>query len=399
MKAISTEPEEAKVGLKMNSLPESGAATDAPALASAEKSLDAQPSVPTPASPRAGLIDGSQKTWGEKVYNNTVYKFFGFGVNLGFSSLLTYLTLHSDWKMPLLKKKDGSGLMIKEVYGGLRDKFENSPITANLKGFSPVTEEVRKDRAKVMASALVLTLGGHIMIPIIKFFEDRKTGIVKWLDNKHYGPEAEENPEIMAAHQRVAEEIRPTLASTVLARLGSVLAVQLSARTIGIEKNLIKKGAEAVNLPIARDFNGLDRFTEEKGLLVANKLPSRISNATDKFLIKTSGGNVKPDAEHKPTALLFKYGFSDIVYTIITAVTIKPLNNWLIRHFEFLRKAPDNEIAEQKPKPAIRQAGLYSESTPETVNTVITANETPAASIRSGSHEGMLNETRALAKA
>ncbi len=346
------------------------------------------------------LIDGSKKTWGEKIYNTLVYQVFGFGVNLGFSSLLTYLTLHSKWQSPILgRKQDGTPRMVKEVYTDLRSWFERSWPTSNIKGFAEASPEVRKDRANVMSGALVLTLGGHIMIPVIKFFEDKKTSIVQWLDKKHYGANTELPEEVSAAHERIAQEIRPTLTSTALARVGSVVAVQLSARTFGIEKNLIGRAAEKINSPIGKDFRGFDKFTETKGLQAAELIPTKVATPINNFLLRTSGQEVKPNAKNPEVASLLKYGFSDIIYTIITAVSIKPMNNWLIRNFSFLRKEP-----EQTPhieKPVIRTAGLYSDTQQleQASDAQNKSTHKPSPNIQSPQYDGHVISTNQLERA
>lgn len=367
---------------------------------------------PTPTKP--SLADGSKKTWGEKVYNTLVYQVFGFGINLGVSSLLTYLTLHSNWKIPFFfKKEDGPNrtvkepYMVKELYTGLRSWLEKNWPTQNVQGlgFGEAKEATRKDRAKVMAGALVLTFGGHIMIPVIKFFEDRKTTIVEWLDKKHYSTEEIQSPEVQAAHERIAKEIRPTILSTVLARIGSVVAVQLSARTAGTEKdNFIKVGARKIGFTPLSEFPGIDQKAESIGLYTANKLPKSVVEKTDNWLIKATGGNKTPHedidsgkAEHGITGLLFKYGFSDIVYTLITAASIKPMNNWLIRNFSFLRKEP--ETAPAPAKPHIRTAGLYSDEAPETKEQPSNDADIPSKNISQLTHDGLLTSAPALQKA
>lgn len=324
------------------------------------------------------LIDGSKKTWGEKVYHNVVYRIFGFGVNLGVSSYLTYWINHSERNVPFTQSTPH------KASESLKSWFNKSWVTKNPPFMKEVLPEVRANRAKVMGNALILTMGGHILIPIVKLFEDHKTGIVKWLDEKHYGKEGVEDPGIQAAHERVAQELRPTWLSTALARIVSIGAVQISARTIGTKENFIKRIGEKGNIPYVKDYPGIDRGAEEMGAAVVEKgyLNEGLKNATNSFLVKStrSPGRITDSIgagitkTREPATMLLKYGFSDIIYTIITAAIIQPTNSWFIRNFSFLRKEPENPSGDTH-TPVVRKGVLLDATTSNS----ITVNARPAA--------------------
>lgn len=354
---------------------------------------------PTQSPPlKPSLADGSKKTWGEKVYNTVVYQVFGFGINLGVSSLLTYWVKHSQQKVWQGKTPEG-------ISESLKNWFANSILTGSKS--TPVEDPNKQGRAQAMANATILTLGGHIMIPIIKLFENNKTGIITSLDSYHYGKEGTKNPEISAAHERIANEIRPTWFSTILARVGSMLAVQGSARLFGADNNFISKAGKDYNIPLIKSYPGIESGTGNAGRVVAESfaIPQGLRKRVDASLVKLTANpaqlkdvNLKGETiDISQTGKLFKYGFSDVIYTLITAASIKPMNNWLIRNFSFLRKEP--ETAPAPVKPHIRSAGLYSDETLETKEQPSVTDGTPSKNISHLTHDGLLTSAPALQKA
>lgn len=370
---------------------------NAPPLASkAPANTNAAPTSDKP------LVDGSKKTWGERTYDNIVYKVFGFGVNLGFSSYLTYWINHSNRHVPFTQSTP------RNISENVKNWFYDSILTGSKANATRdhAGLQINKGRSSIasaMGNALILTMGGHILIPIVKIAEDKKTRIVQWLDKRHYGEDGVQAPEIQAAHDRIAEEIRPTWTSTILSRVVSMGTVQIAARTVGHENNFIKIGGKKISAPFVQEFPGIDKGAEEIGAAIVEKgyLPSSIKNATDRFLISSTKSDpmyrdkIRENEyrDRAPTTMLLKYGVSDIIYTALTASVIKPANNWFMRNFSFMRKEPEKTPTTDRP--VVRAGTTLLDRTPEIPPNVLLkeAQEnttTPDTRISEPSHNGPL---------
>lgn len=106
---------------------------------------------------------------GEKFYNWVVYSFVNYWVNLTGSVALADKVINGSWRKPF---DLAIGKVAKSVQG--------SGIIKSL--------EVAHNNSKVALETLALTGGGWLLVIPMKWMEDRKRPIVRWL-NKKFGEE------------------------------------------------------------------------------------------------------------------------------------------------------------------------------------------------------------------
>jgi hypothetical protein len=289
------------------------------------------------------LVDGSKATWGEKFFNQSVYGGAMFGANLLLSAGITYWSKHNATGEKIYKS-------IESVYRKIG--FKNSYVITSL------------------TNAFTLLMGGHVVaVTVVKPAEDKKSEIIRWLDEKHYGKDGELSPEIKAAHERIDHEMKPTWAGTFLARMGGWLAVQASAFTIGSDKsNSIQLLGKKLNNSYLEQFKGVEGYSQIAGTKIAASSPKWLARGVNKILKPVAGYN-DPLAFQRYT----EYAAMDTMYTAITAVTIKPINNWLMAHVPFFRTERKKPLPMNHIAPSPVRDEVEGEKLPETN----TANVTP----------------------
>lgn len=293
---------------------------------------DSSSATPSP-SPKA-----EKRTWGEKIFDRGVYGVAGYGVNLVLSALVSYA---------VLENKHGAN-----IAKLLREKFYKKTLRID-----------NESLVKTLTNAFTLLMGGHIVaLLMIKPAEDHKSEIVRWLDKKHYGENAELDPAIKQAHERIDHEAKPTYLGIMTARMISWLMVQAAAYTVGNKENIINKFGEKQNIDTLKKFKGIELHSKEMGTLVADLTPNAVHSGFNRLyrpLVNpeasvehglTSSGKSPLLSERRNSVYkeVLEYTFMDIFYTAITAITIKPVNKFLMKHVSLFRHStadgPTNEI-------------------------------------------------------
>ena len=275
----------------------------------------------------------AEPTYGEKVYSFVFDNLINFWVNLLFSGAFNYWAHNYTKPLKWLGNKTPF-----EYYEKLRHSIE-SGLPKNLKG----TDGKPGTVAGAMANAFTLTAAGHIiMIPSVWLGAKIKAPFVRYFDRMHYGQDAEDDYRIAERHVKIDTAPRPTLFGAVLGRLGSMLATQTYAFTIGGEVNAIRWLGKKLGNQTLQKFSGLDKISESAGILVGRttveNLPG-LSDSSNKWAVKNDFGWSADQlaAGNKPPYTHFiqdmsRYVFLDVIYTAITASVIHPT-------IEFLRKS------------------------------------------------------------
>lgn len=197
--------------------------------------------------------------------------------------------------------------------------------------------EFLKKRGFAMAESLTLLVPGFaVMIPSVYLGAKWKPAIVEWFNKRHYGEDAMDDPSLQARHEALRAETRPTLLGTIVARLGTVGMVQLSAKLIGSESNTINWIGKKTNVDSLKNFKGINPAAEAIGAGIGGSLPESVRNNLNAKAIKAgfSWSNKQAIANqaagitgpYNQTAQdLAKYVAMDTMYTAVSAGTIHPL--------------------------------------------------------------------------
>lgn len=243
--------------------------------------------------------NGTARTAGEKTFDGLTYWVNGFGTNLLLSTLITYF-------------------FVDNSVG--RKGFEQMLKVAEKAGVS------HKPTRETLARAFTLLLGGHITAIGVKVAEDNKLDLVKWLDKKFYGENAEDLPEVKAGHQHVAEESKPTWLNIAMARIICWGVIQAAAFSVGNkEKNLLMDFGKKNDIPVVKDFS-VEGWSEVVGKRIADNTPKSIENAVNTIFKPLATSN--HDQIYRK---LLHYGAIDTLYTMITAALLKPVSYELRR--------------------------------------------------------------------
>lgn len=318
-----------------------------------------------------------QKTWGEKVFDHSVYGVAGYGINLGLSAVVSY---------GILENKHGTGFAT-----FLRENVYKQTLGIKNKGL-----------VETLTKAFTLLMGGHIVaLTMIKPAEDHKSAIVRWLDKRHYGENAALDPAITQAHERIDQEAKPTYLGIMAARMSSWGMVQIAAALAGNEVNAVNKLGHKHNIEPLKKFKGIELHSKEAGTFIAdNFTPKPISkgfNALYRPLVNpepavehglTSTGKSPLKAERQKTVYkeVLEYTFMDVFYTAITAITIKPINKFLMKHVPAFRHTPNTGD-----KPAALKTAYFLDR-PQTETTVNepSKEDTQTHVVSAVTHDGLL---------
>jgi hypothetical protein len=316
------------------------------------------PQVPRSKSPELDVP--IERTWGEKWFDRLIYWGNGFGVNLLLSAAITMGVNHT---------RAGRG-----VYKWLDNTYKKAGIS----------DEYTRNQ---LSNAFTLLTGGHVTAVAVKLSENRKGRFVRWLDKKHYGEDAENNPEIAAAHARIDAESQPTWKNILLSRVICWATIQATAFTVGKndnpltygdEGNLLMKFGRERNIPGIKNFS-VDGISKSVGKFLTN--PSRKSLARmgdqprfsliDARLTRRQetaaltrentyererlarGMNARTSDEIKADAFIVPkswieqfsiYAVMDTLYTAITAWMLKPVIRELGKELPGMRTDPKTMI-------------------------------------------------------
>ena len=319
-------------------------------------------------------------TYGERVFQRIYGPGINFGLNLIVSAAFTYWVNHSHTPITISAKL--KKILPKEII----DKSPARPAEfqsaiAKWVAEQPIIKVLFKDplvqnkAANSMASVLTLTTAGHaVMIPTVWLGAKVKSPFIEWLDKRHYGAEGLTDPSLQARHKAIQQEERPSLFGAVVGRLGTVVATQITAYTVGHDMNIfVMAGKKWPRFKFLQKMTGIDNFTEFSGDriggMISEALPSQMAKLNT-TLVKRNYGWSLNQAEKLPTLITQPYGtrkmgadgvmhgggfaehygryaVSDILYTLVTALTIAPAINFGKKFIPFMTYRPKHEVKAQ----------------------------------------------------
>ena len=305
-----------------------------------------------------------EKTYGERIHARIFDSYLNFWVNLFASAAFTHWVLHS--KSPFFGKSSPF-------------EFHKNFTEVVRRNFFKSMEMARGTKAaSVIADATALTITGNlVMIPSLWIGGKVKTSMVTSLDRSHYGKEAVENDEhIRYRHALLATSPRPTLLGAVIGRVGSTVAVQLSARFFGIYDNLLKApvGTQLTKLTginWLEHFPGVDyastRIGRGIGSAMTNEFPS-IRNFTNNLAKRANYGWSPEQVAAGATGVyntalqdFTKYVALDTMYTAIASTVAMPIINTVKQVIPGLTYRPvPYSVYTPSPKAAPREEGTPS---------------------------------------
>ncbi|MES2983726.1 MAG: hypothetical protein V4735_00885 [Pseudomonadota bacterium] len=287
------------------------------------------------------------KTYGERAYSGVFDWGLNYWTNLlasaGFSQWAEHAT--RPIKLPFLEKASPRQLQSNLAdWLAKKDPFMKRLFNDKLASDGlAVAEKIVSERSMARARSLtLLTPGFAVMIPSVWLGAKIKPWFVETLNRHHYGDEAMDDPSLQARHQAIAAEARPTLLGTLVARLGTVLAVQIAAQSVGSDNNLINKWGEKHGNKTLGKF-AIDPVTEKIGSSLGGVVPQGLQERYNRFAQRKGmswSNNQLKEAAKTGTTLgsyttatqdLGRFIAADTVYTLITALAIRPLLS-LLRH-------------------------------------------------------------------
>lgn len=297
---------------------------------------------------------GQDPTYGERVYSRVFDFGINFLANLTLSAGFNYWVNHSLKPIKLFGKQFSRP---GEVQGALTDWIERRGIMKVFsdKPFSAELGSPRRITANTMSGVATLTAMGHvIMIPSVWLGAKIKSPFVEYFDRKHYGEASLTDPTLVARHAAIANAERPTLFGAIIGRLGTIVATQTTAYTIGGPINLIQGIGKLTGLKSLHGYKGLDHtlefFGDRFGGVVSDTLGEARTNRINDALIRRKYGwgltqvDKAPELASSPYGRVpgggtsgfnehyGKYVVSDIMYTIVTSLSINPAINFL-KHY------------------------------------------------------------------
>jgi hypothetical protein len=334
------------------------------------------------------------RTQGEKTYDLVVNGGINFALNLTISAMFSHWVKNSTkpvWKDAPFAKEMLSRSPI-AAYETLVGKLQKTPFMNVLK-----TDSGKREVASKMADLLVLTTPGWVvMVPSVWLGEKFKGDIVHAIDKAHYGNEATQPDWVKERHDEIDNGKKPTLLGALVGRAGTVGMTQLTAYTIGSEKNVFRYFGEKGEIGFLKQFHGLDNWAGKAGNGIGGviaKTAPKLAEGTNKTLQKAgfsfsheqiaaakpnlktfdeienfrrAGGKTRLNGKRYDTGLqdFTKYIALDTLYTIVTSSTIGPIVGFLKEHVPGMaytpepRDPPVNRVAHIQNQGAIQSRQL-----------------------------------------
>ncbi len=278
----------------------------------------------------------NEKTYGERKYTQIFDWGLNYWTNLLASAGFSQWASNSNKEIKILGFDKAKPRVLQERLGDwiskhwLMNGYKERQIAKH--GMENGMEFVGK-RGFAMAESLTLLVPGFVvMIPSVWLGAKVKPMIVEWFNKRRYGEDAMEDPSLKARHQAIRAEEQPSLLGAVVARMGTVGAVQLSAKLIGSESNTINWVGEKAKLSSLKKFNGINPAAETVGVGLGNSLPESVKQSLNakaqKWGLSWSNKQIKngkTGAYDQAAQDLSKYIAMDTMYTAVSAGTIRPL--------------------------------------------------------------------------
>ncbi len=307
----------------------------------------------------------NEKTYGERWYTRIFDWGLNYWVNLFASAAFSQWVENGTRRIRLPFVEPASP---RELQQKLAQWFKKSPF---MRGMSA---EVAAERSMARARALTLLLPGFlVMIPSVWLGAKIKPMFVEWLNRRHYGDEAMDDPSLQARHQAIRAEDQPTFLGAFTARVGTFFAAQATAQLVGSDRNILNKLGEKTNSKFLREV-AVDPVAKKIGNVLGEAVPLSIQQRSNRFAerIGLDWSKEQQTVEGlrgpytKAAQDFIKYVSLDTIYTLVTAGTIRPFMK-LLRHLPFMSYKP--KVAVNSPTfdgEKIRvPANQYTDSTPE----------------------------------
>lgn len=298
-------------------------------------------------------------TYGEKKHRQIFGVAINFATNLLASAGFTYWVNHSEKPVNLFGHQFNRPA---EVQRSIAKWIEAKPFMSVFR-----ESAARFEAAKVMAGVLTLTAAGHIiMIPSVWLGAKIKAPMVEWFNRRHYGDEAMEDPSLKARHLAIRMEDRPTLFGAVTGRFGTILATQLTGYTVGSHRNLVRWAGSKLGVEAMEGFKGIDYMTEfagdKFGGILSEALPKQTARLNESIAKHRYGWSMNQIEKAQKEGIDLtdaaygtlpnnagtsgfnehygKYVVSDIMYTLVTALSINPAINFFKKYIPGMTYKP-----------------------------------------------------------
>jgi hypothetical protein len=302
-------------------------------------------------------------TQGEKFYDMVFNTGINFALNLTVSAMFSHWVKNSTkpvWKDAPFAKEILSRSPI-AAYETIVGKLQKAPFMATFK-----SDASKREVASKMADLLVLTTPGWaVMVPSVWLGEKFKSDIVHAIDKQHYGREETQPDWVRQRHDTINNGKKPTFLGAFVGRAGTVGMTQLTAYTIGSEKNIFNYLGEKGNVGFLKQFRGLDNWAGKAGDAIGGtiaKTAPELSKTTNKSLrnigfsfsheqieaakpalkgdfeaierVRRAGGKTRIGGKLYENGLqdFSKYVALDTLYTVVTSATIGPIVSFLKEH-------------------------------------------------------------------
>lgn len=127
---------------------------------------------------------------------------------------------------------------------------------------------------------LFALIGGMLMVPPIKWLEDNKASIVRKMDNWIKGPQANNDPNTIAAHEELDRAPKQSWSSLGVARMITVASAVTADFTFGWSKSV---SARLLKGTKAEKFSSLEHIAEQTAKLIYPKEISEKGVKSDLF--------------------------------------------------------------------------------------------------------------------
>lgn len=323
------------------------------------------------------------KTYGERWYHSVFDWGLNYWTNLLASAGFSQYAEHATRPVKVLGMKEAASPrdLQQKLAGWLRD---HDPLMKSLQkkveaseGLAKATEVIA-ERSMARARSITLLLPGFlVVIPTVWLGAKIKPWFVETLDKRHYGDDAMTDPTLVARHQAIRAEARPTFLGAFIGRLGTMFAVQFTAQAVGSRNNFVNKIGEKYGNESLKKF-GIDPLTESAGKILGGTMPLGLRERYNAFARRRgfdwseeqrlSLGKTGPYST--ATEDLGRFIAADTVYTLVTALTIHPVLKLLqyVPLMSYKPKVPANSATFDSNYNIKVPSNRYADKAPELIS-------------------------------
>lgn len=319
------------------------------------------------------------KTYGEKKYELVFNKLINFWLNLIVSAGFTYWVSHSQRpiKLPFQKTPASPSAIQGNISSWIEKRRIMGVFNGNSPGLDATGQPLASPRATYASNAsnvLTLVTAGHpILIGSVWLGAKIRAPFVKYLDRKHYGEAAMDDPSIKLRHALIESAESPTLFGAIVGRIGTIFATQFASYTIGNPDNAVKWAGKKLNLGVVSKFPGMDYLAEVVGNKAGEVAVELSPNSATRFDKRQRQHQYDWSNQQKANPLvdttrpyqnaplhMGKYLAQDVLYTAVTSMTITPAINVLKRFIPGMTYKPKisaqaQQVLQQRDEEAARK--------------------------------------------